>query len=155
MSAPDLLFTLSSSRFTKKRRWPPRGRIVLVTLVALALLVLGISTWFVFARSTATGPIVGQLAFVSSGQPLTGGLGVADQVQVDLRITQAPAASKDYYAWLLADRTSEQAVLLVEAQAHDRAAVAGPREEEADRDRTEKQDVGDRLCSLAQAETEK
>ena len=112
MSAPDLLFTPSSSRFTKKRRWTPRGRIVLITLVALALLVLGISTWFVFARSTATGPIVGQLAFVSSGQPLTGGLGVADQVQVDLRITQAPAASKGYYAWLLADRTSEQAVLL-------------------------------------------
>ncbi len=112
MSAPDLLFTLSSSRFTKKRSWPPRGRIVLITLVVLALLVIGISTWFVLARSAATGSVVGQLAFVSSGQPLAGGLGVADQVQVDLRITQAPAASKSYYAWLLADRTSEQAVLL-------------------------------------------
>jgi hypothetical protein len=112
MSAPDLLFTPSSSRFTKKRRWPPRGRIVLIILVVLALFVIGIGTWFVLARSTATGPVVGQLAFVSSGQPLVGGLGVADQVQVDLRITQAPAAGKSYYVWLLTDRTNEQAVLL-------------------------------------------
>jgi hypothetical protein len=112
MSAPDLLFTPSSSRFTKKRRWPPRGRIVLITLVVLALFVLGMSTWFVLARSATTKPVVGQLAFVSSGQPLTGSLSVADRVQVDLRITQGPTSGKSYYAWLLADLSNEQAVLL-------------------------------------------
>ena len=110
MSAPNLLFTPSSSRLPKKRRWPRRGRIILLILVTLALLVFG--AWFVLVRSATTGPVVGQLAFVSSGQPLQGSLGVADQVQVDLRITQEPAAGKSYYAWLLADQTNEQAVLL-------------------------------------------
>src|SRR6266487_317986 len=118
MSAPDLLFTASSSHFAKKR--PPRRRTVVALLIVLAVLVIGAGAWF--ARSTMTAPIVGQLAFASSGQPLKGGLNVADQVQIDLHITQGPTVGKSYVAWLLPDQTTGQAVLLGAISPHGQAA---------------------------------
>src|SRR6266487_652166 len=118
MSAPDLLFTASSSHFAKKR--PPRRRTVVALLIVLAVLVIGAGAWF--ARSTMTAPIVGQLAFASSGQPLKGGLNVADQVQIDLHITQGPTVGKSYFAWLLPDQTTGQAVLLGAISPHGQAA---------------------------------
>jgi len=115
MSTPDLLFTPSSSYFTKKRRWPPRRRTLLVILISLVVLLIGagVGAWFVFSRSSATSPIVGQFAFLSSGQANdSGSQGIADQVQVDLHAIQGPSEGKSYYAWLLPDKDDLPAMFL-------------------------------------------
>ncbi len=102
---------------------PPKKnrRNLLIALVALILLVVigsSAGAFFLFNRtaSPATGTLVGQVFFLSSGQSSTdtNNAGLNDQLEIDLHNLASPASGKSFYAWLLGDNSqSEGAALLV------------------------------------------
>lgn len=96
----------------------PRRRTLRIALVALLILVLigsGLGTYFVFflkgaSPTVTTTSIVGHAYFVSSG--LLGAnpdssQGITDQLQIKLENIPPPPLGKNYYAWLLNDKTLE------------------------------------------------
>ena len=57
---------------------------------------------------------VGQLSFISSGQVRENSTqGIADTIQLQLQLQHAPAAGKQYYAWLLPDQGNAEAATIL------------------------------------------
>ena len=88
-----------------------RRRGVLIGLVSLLILLLagsGLSALYLLTR-TAPAPvkvnsIAGHVFFVSSGQLYDkSAQGINDELEINLQNIPAPAAGKNYYAWLLGD----------------------------------------------------
>ncbi len=84
-----------------------------ISLVVLAILVLGNVVLGVFSFVSHRGPviasktIVGSAFLISSGQLSdSNSQGINDEMQIDLHNIAAPASGKSYYAWLLNDRLS-------------------------------------------------
>ena len=99
----EILTPLPASR---KRR---KG--VLIGLVSLLILLLagsGLGTFYLLTRPASApvtvNPIVGHVFFVSSGQLYDkSAQGINDELEINLQNIPAPAAGRNYYAWLLGD----------------------------------------------------
>ena len=94
---------------------PGRRRTLTILTVLLVLLVIGASlgtyfTFFAKSSSGTTSDIVGHAYFVSSGllsSAPESGQGITDQLQMKLENIPAPQPGKNYYGWLLNDKTLE------------------------------------------------
>ena len=83
----------------RRRSFP---RLVLLAFLVVALLVSGLTAFFLSQR-TATPPVtvVGHITFVNSGQVTSQGVpAVADELQIDLQNIPKPPTGTIYYAWL-------------------------------------------------------
>jgi eukaryotic-like serine/threonine-protein kinase len=96
----------------------PRRRTLRIALVALLILVLvgsGLGAYYTFFLKSAsptvtTGLIAGHAYFVSSGllsANSESNQGITDQLQIKLENIPPPPSGKNYYAWLLNDKTLE------------------------------------------------
>lgn len=107
---PHLATSFPSGRRGKRRK----NNAVYVTLgflLVLTLLVTGLGSYALLHDQASSG-VVGHAFFVSSGQ-LNEHLstqGINDEVQIDLSGIADPAAGKSLYAWLLPDKSKEEAL---------------------------------------------
>ncbi|HEY4036239.1 MAG TPA: helix-turn-helix transcriptional regulator [Ktedonobacteraceae bacterium] len=93
------------------RRW--NYSVSLRLSLVIALIVSAVVATIIFRQrapsNDLSGSFVGMLSFSSSGVGKdTTSQGIADQIQIKLRLLQQPAADKRYYVWLMPDQDNPE-----------------------------------------------
>ena len=110
---PSLATVPPLARRRAKRRKEQTVFIALGVLLLLTMVVTGLGGYVLLhGQAAPASTVVGHAFFASSGQlnEHSSTQGINDELQIDLSGLAGPASGKSYYAWLLPDKTQEEAL---------------------------------------------